>query len=110
MFTLTDKQKGKLYSKVTEVLNIAKARKRCMQKRKLASVIGYLQSTCLAIPLGRFNLVSLYSNLNSKPGWQYSAVVKLSKASLTSLSRFWQKIPPQQIGRPWGPPERVEVC
>jgi hypothetical protein len=63
-FELTEKQFAKLQTKVDSLLSIVKARSRCVQKRALAAVIGYLQSTALAVPDGREHLVALYKDLN----------------------------------------------
>jgi hypothetical protein len=41
-FELTEKQFTKIQTKVDNLLSIAKARSRCVQKRTLAAVIGYL--------------------------------------------------------------------
>lgn len=67
--------------------------------------MGYFQSTCLALPLGRFHLVSLYSDLNSVNGWDTRIQVKLSHRSLNEVRQFWAHPPPEGVGRSWYPPE-----
>lgn len=73
-------------------------------------MVGYLQSTTLAIPEGREQLVALYKDLNSVPDWKWSTTVKVSAASKTALTKFWLNLKPDQIGRNWGPPSQIVVC
>lgn len=82
-------------------------RARLVEKRALASVLGYCQSCCLAIPNGRFHLTSLYSDLNSVEGWARDTMVKLHGKSLNELRFFWLCPPAHEVGRSWFPPTRV---
>ena len=43
-----------------------KGRSGMVNKRVLARVVGYCSSCCLALPNGKFHLVSLYRDLHSK--------------------------------------------
>lgn len=91
------------------MLKLCLSRKRHVSKRLLAQVIGYCQSTCLAVPMGRFHLVSLYQDLNQKEGWGNSVRVKLSNKSINELRSFWQNIQRSDIGRSWFPPTRTHT-
>ena len=57
---MSEKQYKKLEERVSVILKTARSNKRLVGKRHLAKVIGYCSSTCLAIPSGRYHLISLY--------------------------------------------------
>lgn len=64
---------------------LCKTHKRFINKRKLASFIGYLQSCSLAIPSARLHLVQLYTDLNKLPGWHSTASIRISHKSLKEI-------------------------
>ena len=103
---LSDKQYGKLKERVATIISNACRNKRLVNKRHLAKVIGYCSSTCLAIPSGRFHLVSLYQDLHSKDGWDSKIFIKLSNKSLNELKHFWKQPPVENVGRSWFPPSK----
>lgn len=88
---------------------LAKSNKRLVNKRYLSKVIGYLQSTALAIPSARYHLVTLYADLNSVNGWNNTTNVRLQKKSLDELTYFWANIKNKDIGRSWFPPEKSGI-
>ena len=89
------------------ILAAARSNKRLVNKRHLAKVIGYCSSTCLAIPSGRFHLVSLYHDLHAKEGWDSKIYVKLQNKSLNELQHFWKKPSPEHVGKSWFPPSKT---
>lgn len=93
MYHLSAKQIQKLKARSNTLLTISKRRKRFVRKKLLAQVIGYYQSTCLALPTGRLHLTSLYSDLHTKPGWLPNTSVKLSNASVSEIEHFWLSVP-----------------
>ena len=66
---------------------------RLVNKKVLAEFIGYLQSTCLAIPTGKQHLVALYSDLNSVEGWCKHAQIRFSAKSINEILYFWTDVP-----------------
>lgn len=92
-----------------QILALSASRARHVKKKLLAQCIGYLQSTCLALPNGRLHLIDLYNDLNSKAGWSSSIVVRLSNRSVAELKNYWLNIPCSEVGRSWFPPEKTHV-
>lgn len=84
---------------------MVKGSKRLVRKKLLARVVGYLQSTSLAVKSTRLHLLSIYSDLHSVDGWRNNTNVRLSNKSIKELEFFWLNIPACDIGRSWYPPE-----
>ena len=108
-FYLTTKQHTKLAEKVTHVLQCAKKAQRNVPKRTLATLLGYCQFCAGALKSGRFQLLDLYTVLNSKPGWHHKLTVKLSAPATRALEHYWINPPLEDQGRAWGPAEKVRV-
>ena len=62
-----------------------------------------MQST----PRGRFHLVSLYADLNQKPGWAPNTQIKMSNKTIKELKAFLYTPPTTAEGRSWYPPEHT---
>lgn len=77
-----------------------------VNKRVLARAIGYCSSCCLALPNGKFHLVSLYRDLHSKKGWGKNVNVRLHNKSENELKYYWLRPPLYEVGRSWFPPTK----
>jgi hypothetical protein len=89
LFLLTDRRVGKLRASAIDLLVHASSHRRLVATRLLASFAGLAQSSCLAVPSGRFMLRALYDDLAERRGW--GGRVRLSAQSLADL-RFWRDV------------------
>ena len=66
-----------------DLLGHLQKNRRWVNKRKLARVVGYLQSCTYALPFGRFYLAALYEAFPQVYGWEGN--VKVSNRALSDL-------------------------
>ena len=70
LIILTTVKRARAHRLCKSLLGHLSNNRRWVTKRKLAHILGFLQSMCLAIPFGRFHLTSLYHALSTTPGWE----------------------------------------
>lgn len=81
--------------------------RRWVSKRKLAKVVGYLQSCTYALPFGRFYLANLYAAFPQSYGWD--GTVKVANRALSDLRRYWLRLSQHTVSRPWFTPQRTVI-
>ena len=89
LFLLTERRVCKLRSQAIDLLVHAASHRRLVSTRLLASFTGLAQSSCLAVPSGRFMLRASYDDLATRRGW--GGRVRLSAQALADL-RFWRDV------------------
>lgn len=108
-FYLTERQRSRLPEKVQSILAQARKQRRQVDRKLLASVLGYFQFCSNALFTGRENLLDLYSCLHQTDSWKPGTKVTLNAPALRLLEHYWQAPPESDQGRPWGPSEKVRV-
>ena len=83
IITLPSKKLHKVLQLCKDLLGHLQKNRRWCNKRKLAKVVGYLQSCTYALPFGRFYLTHLYAAFSQSHGWEGN--VKLSNRALADL-------------------------
>ena len=76
--------------------------RRRVPRRRLASLVGYLQSAYPAVPFARFFLRELHACLNSTSDW--NAAVLLSSGARRELNTFWRRLDQHAHCTPWHRP------
>ena len=69
---------AKLRAQARDLAQFAAAHRRWVNKRALASFVGFAISLSPAVPAGRFKLIALYDALSSIDSWSRSVMVRLS--------------------------------
>lgn len=81
--------------------------RRWVSKRKLARVVGYLQSCTYALPFGRFYLAHLYAAFPQSHGWDGN--VKVTNKALSDLKHYWLRLTQHTVQRHWFTPQRTVI-
>ena len=81
--------------------------KRTIRKRKLAKIVGFLQSCTYALPFGRFYLTHLYAAFSTSPGWE--GTVRVSHPAIKAVQQYWLHLADQTTQRAWFTPCRSVI-
>ena len=78
---------AKVHALCDDFMHHVSMHKRTIRKRKLAKVVGFLQSCTYALPFGRFYLSHLYSAFSTTPGWE--GTVRVSHPAIKAVKQYW---------------------
>lgn len=98
---------AKVTALCTKFLHHVLGNKRRIRKRKLAKMVGFLQSCTYALPFGRFYLQHLYAAFSTSPGWE--GIVKVSHPAIKAVQHYWQQLSDQTVQRAWFTPCRSVI-